>query len=210
MDQSRTMTESAFTKKDRAGVLARSMILLVVLTSAFFPSSPAESAEADKPGFSVPEDLVDAWERLQRALQDWGGQLRERFGSREARDERPMISLMLKHREQLRLSPEQVKKLEQLRDQYQRQSIRADADMRILELDIASLLDQTNIDLAKVEQKIRESEKLRADLRIARVRSVEQAKAALSAEQRKRLYEFVDPRSRSTQNPSAEKNKASP
>jgi Spy/CpxP family protein refolding chaperone len=187
----------------------KSLILIAALTLAWLPGSRAESAEPEKPGFAVPDDLVDAWERLQRALQDWGGQLRERFGSREARDERPMISLMLKHREQLRLSAEQVKKLEQLRDQYQRQSIRADADTRILELDISNLLDQTTVDLAKVEQKIREAEKLRADLRIARVRSVEQAKAVLSAEQRKRLHEFIETRSRSTQHLSAEK-KASP
>jgi Spy/CpxP family protein refolding chaperone len=189
----------------------RSLILIAALALAWLPSSGAEGAETDKPGFAVPDDLVDAWERLQRALQDWGGQLRERFGSREARDERPMISLMLKHSEQLRLSPEQVKKLEQLRDQYQRQSIRAEADTRILELDISSLLEQTNVDLPKVEQKIRELEKLRADLRIARVRSVEQAKATLTADQRKRFYELLDPRSRSNpQNPTAEKNKTSP
>jgi Spy/CpxP family protein refolding chaperone len=111
----------------------------------------------------------------------------------------------------LRLSPEQVKKLEQLRDQYQRQSIRADADTRILELDISSLLDQPSVDLAKVEQKIRELEKLRADMRIARVRSVEQGKNVLTAEQRKRFYEMLDPRPRgNAQNPSSEKTKTSP
>ena len=100
-----------------------------------------------------------------------------------------MISQMLSRKDHLRLSPEQVKKLEQLRDQYQRQSIRNDADTRILELDIAALLDQPKVDVAKVEAKIREVEKLRADLRIARVRAVEQAKAVLTAEQRDKFYE---------------------
>jgi hypothetical protein len=187
----------------------RSLLLVCVLTAGL-PISGAQAAETDKPGIAVPDDLVDAWERLQRAFQDWGGQLRERFGGREARDERPMISLILKNREQLRLSPEQVNKLEQLRDQYQRQTIRAEADTRILELDISSLLDQANVDLPKVEQKIRELEKLRADLRIARVRAVEQAKAVLTAEQRKRLYEIIDPPFRSPKNTSAEKSKPSP
>lgn len=167
----------------------------------------AKGADAEKPGFSVPEELLDAWERLQRSLQDWGGQLRERFGGRESREERPLISLMLKAKDQLRLSADQVKKLEQLRDNYQRQSIRAEADMRILELDIAALTDQPIVELAKVEQKIRELEKMRADLRIARVRTVEQAKAVLTADQRKRFFESIEPRPGGSQNPPADKEK---
>ena len=185
----------------------RSMILLIVLILVFVPSSMVQSADADKPAISVPDDLVDAWERLQRALQEWGGQLRERFSGRETREDRPIISLMLKHREHLRLSAEQVKKLEQVRDQYQRQSIRVEADTRILELDIAGLMDQPSVELPMIEQKIRELEKLRADLRIARVRSVEQAKNILTAEQRKRFYEMLEPRS---QPKSPEKDRVSP
>ena len=114
---------------------------------------------------------------------------------------------MLKAKDQLRLSADQVKKLEQLRDNYQRQSIRAEADMRILELDIAALTDQPIVELAKVEQKIRELEKMRADLRIARVRTVEQAKAVLTADQRKRFFESIEPRPGGSQNPPANKEK---
>jgi hypothetical protein len=187
----------------------RSVILLGVLGITFLSSSPVRSAESEKPAFSVPDELVDAWERLQRALHEWGGQLRERFGARDAREDRPLISLMLKYKDYLRLSSEQVKKLEQLRDNFQRQSIRVEADMRILDLDIAGLLDQPNVDVPKVEQKIRELEKLRADLRIARVRAVEQAKAVLTAEQRKKFYESLEARPRA-QNPSIEREKTSP
>jgi Spy/CpxP family protein refolding chaperone len=187
----------------------RSGILLTVLAITFLSSSPVRGAESEKPGFSVPDELVDAWERLQRALQDWGGQLRERFGARDPREDRPMISLMLKYQDYLRLSGEQVKKLEQLRDNFQRQSIRAEAAMRILDLDIAGLLDQPTVDVPKVEQKVRELEKLRADLRIARVRAVEQAKAVLTPEQRKKFYDSLEARPRS-QNPSMEKEKISP
>jgi Spy/CpxP family protein refolding chaperone len=102
--------------------------------------------------------------------------------------------MILKYRDYLSLSDEQVRKLEQLRDNFQRQSIRTEADTRILDLDIAALLDNPTVDLPKIEQKIRESEKLRADLRIARVRAVEQAKALLTAEQRKKFNESVESR----------------
>jgi Spy/CpxP family protein refolding chaperone len=111
------------------------------------------------------------------------------LGAGDAREDRPVISEILNYKEYLRLSPEQVKKLEQLRDNFQRQSIRTDADLRILELDIAALLDNPTVDVAKVEAKIREVEKLRADLRVARVRAIEQAKAVLTAEQLKKFYD---------------------
>lgn len=172
-------------------------------------------AEAEKPKLSVPEEFGEAWERLQRALHDWGGKLRERFATRDSREDRPMITLMLSYRDYLGLSAEQVKKIEQLRDHFQRQSIRSDADVRIVELDIAALLDSPTVDVAKVEAKIREAEKLRAELRIARLRVIEQAKAVLTAEQRKKFFETAELRSgrqpRSGQHPPAtEKEQLSP
>ncbi len=166
-------------------------LLIATLACAVALSAAAMGAETEKPKSAVPEELSDAWERFQRALQDWGGRLRERFGTRDSRDDRPMITLMLSYRDYLGLSPEQVKKLEQLRDNFQRQSIRNDADVRIIEVDIAALLDNPTVDVAKVEAKIREAEKLRADLRIARVRTIEQAKTVLTAEQRKKFFDNV-------------------
>ena len=188
----------------------RQRLTFTVLAFVLTLGSPVYSAEGSKP--SIPEELADAWERLQRALQDWSGQIRERFGPRDLREDRPTISLILKSKDYLRLTGEQVAKLEQLRDNYQRQSIRSEADSRIIDLDIAALLDKPNVEVPKVEQKIREVEKLRADLRIARVRAVEQAKALLTAEQRKKFYETLEPRPpRTGQNPSStEREQASP
>jgi hypothetical protein len=171
----------------------RKLILTCALAMGVFFSPPAHSGESEKSRPLIPEELADAWERLQRALQDWSGQMRERFGARGAREDRPIVSLILHHKDDLRLTGEQVTKLEQLRDSYQRLSIRTEADTRIIELDVVTLLDKPNVDLAKVEHKIREVEKLRADLRIARVRAVEQAKAVLTAEQRKKFYESLEP-----------------
>ncbi len=47
------------------------------------------------------------------------------------------------------------------------------------------------MDLAKAEAKIREVAQLRADLRIARLRAIEQGKAVLTAEQRTRLQTML-------------------
>jgi Spy/CpxP family protein refolding chaperone len=114
----------------------------------------------------------------------------------------------LNNREALGLSADQVRRLEQLRDGFQRQSIRNDADLRIVELDIAALLENDPVDLAKLEAKMREGEKLRTDLRLARIRAIEQARGLLNAEQKKKFLELnpqpLPPRApRFGQNPSA-------
>jgi len=170
-------------------------------------AAPGLGAGAEKFKQSVPDELGDAWERLQQVLQDWGSRVKERFGGRDSPESRPAISQMLSYREYLGLSPEQVKKLEQLRDNFQRQSIRSEADTRIVELDIAQLLDGPNVDMNRVEAKVREAEKSRADLRIARLRAIEQAKAVLNAEQRKKFREAIEERPgrppRAGQNPPA-------
>ncbi|HEX9786470.1 MAG TPA: periplasmic heavy metal sensor [Candidatus Binatia bacterium] len=170
------------------------LFLAGALAWALALSPPVYGGETERPRLAIPDELADAWERLQRALKDWGGQLRERFGSRDSREDRPVITQILSYKDYLGLSPEQVKKLEQLRDNFQRQSIRNEADTRVLDLDVAALLDAPAVDVAKVEAKIREAEKLRADLRIARVRAIEQAKVVLTAEQRKKFYDSVDSR----------------
>jgi Spy/CpxP family protein refolding chaperone len=185
----------------------RKFILLGSLAGFLMIAAPAISSEPTQPRAPLPEELGDAWERLQRAVQDWSGRLRDRLGTRPSREDRPTLTQILTNKEMLGLSADQVRKLEQLRDNFQRQSIRTDADSRIIELDIAALLDNDPVELAKVEQKIREAEKLRADLRIARIRIVEQAKALLNPEQKKKFQEIEPPRSprlsRSGQNPSA-------
>jgi hypothetical protein len=190
-------------------------LIVATLACGIALSVSAMGADAEKPKSSVPEDLTETWERFQRVLQDWGGRIRERFGTRDSREDRPMITLMLSYRDYLGLSAEQIKKLEQLRDSFQRQSIRNDADLRVIELDIAALVDNPTVDVPKIEAKIREAEKLRAELRIARIRVIEQAKAVLTAEQRKKFHDTVEARSgrppRSGQNPSAtEKEQPSP
>jgi Spy/CpxP family protein refolding chaperone len=105
--------------------------------------------------------------------------------------ERPLITIMLHHRSELGLSPEQVGRLETLRGDFTREAIRRDADIRIAELDLAALLEQDPLDFPKVETKVRELAQLRADLRIARLRTIEQGKAVLTPEQRTRLQTML-------------------
>jgi Spy/CpxP family protein refolding chaperone len=106
--------------------------------------------------------------------------------------ERPLITMMLHHRTDLGLSDEQVRRLEQLRGDFTRETIRREADLRIAEMDLAQLLAREPLDLPQAEAKIRETAQLRTDLRIARLKTIEQGKAVLTAEQRGKLASLLD------------------
>ncbi len=184
----------------------RKWLCLGSLACCLLVTVPALSAEKERSLPSLPEELVDAWERFQRVLHEWGGRMWEGLGRPSARESQPAISQMLSQKEALGLSAEQVRKLEQLRDGFERQSIRNDADVRIIELDIAALLENDPVDLTQLEAKMRASEKLRTDLRVARIHAIEQARGLLNAEQKKK-FQALSPRPwapRVGQNPSAQ------
>jgi len=105
--------------------------------------------------------------------------------------ERPLISIMLHHRTEIGLTPDQVTKLESLRDAFAHEAIRRDADIRIAELDLQGLLAAEPVDMAKVEAKVRQLAQLRADLRVARLKTIEQGKAILTPEQKTRLQSVL-------------------
>lgn len=110
---------------------------------------------------------------------------------------RPLISLMLHHRTEHELSPTQIENLERLRGDFMREAIRRGADLKIAGLDLMGLLrpDPADparaVDTAKAEGKIREIEKMRGDLRITRIRTLEAGKALLTPEQRTKLASLM-------------------
>jgi hypothetical protein len=105
--------------------------------------------------------------------------------------ERPLISLMLRHRDGLGLSRQQVQDLEALRDGYERNAIRYQADIRITEIDLQTLLKADDVDLEQVKVKLQEMEQLKTEMRLARIRAIEQGKGLLSSEQREKFRTLV-------------------
>jgi Spy/CpxP family protein refolding chaperone len=136
-------------------------------------------------------DVVDQFRslgaQLERHLRWPGDAASPDRGAGAGQAERPLISLMLDHRTELGLTPEQVSRLETLRNTFAKESIKRDADIRVGEMDLAALLEQDPLEMPKVEAKIQELAKLRADLRVARLRTLEQGKAVLTPEQRTKL-----------------------
>jgi Spy/CpxP family protein refolding chaperone len=78
-----------------------------------------------------------------------------------------------------------------LRNDFEKESIRKEAEIRVAKMDLDDLLAAQPVDMTKVEAKVREIEKLRADLRFARIRTVAKGKEQLTADQRKRLEELL-------------------
>lgn len=172
--------------------MKRKIILVLVagfLLLGFLPTRPVHAASASSPQ----QEFSEAWDEIGRSLRDWAGRARDyfTFSVRGSSAERPLISLMLRHREKLGLSADQVRNLEQLRNDFEKESIRNDADVRVAEMDLKTLLEAQNVDMVKVEAKVREIERLRADLRIARIRAIEKGKQLLTADQRKKFQELL-------------------
>ena len=105
--------------------------------------------------------------------------------------ERPLITMMLRNRHQLGLSSEQVRDLEDLRDGYQREAIRYEADIRFAEVELQSFLKADAVDLEQVKVKLQEIEHVKTELRLARIRAIEQGKALLSSEQHEKLQSLL-------------------
>ncbi len=104
---------------------------------------------------------------------------------------RPLITFMLRRRDELGLSTGQAQTLERLRTDFQREAIRRVADLRVAEIDVGTLLNADPVDLGQVEAKLREIERMRTDFTLARIRTIEQGKAQLTPEQRTKLQALL-------------------
>jgi Spy/CpxP family protein refolding chaperone len=119
------------------------------------------------------------------------GSMRGMMGDHAA--ERPLITLAIENKEVLGLTSDQVRGLESLRSEFQKEAIRRSADLEVAETELAELLRADSVDLAKVGVKLRQVEGLRTDLRLARIKTLEKGKALLTPEQRKKL-DSIGPR----------------
>jgi len=167
-------------------------ILAALFLALLVPAaSSMAGSDTPLPRSVLHEELTQAWDELAGRLHGLGSRWREHFIQRETGSDRPLITFMLRHRGELELSQEQIRTLERLRNDFQREAIRREADLRIAETDLTNLLDAEAVELGQVEAKVREIERLRADLRLARIRTIEEGKAQLSSEQRKKLQALL-------------------
>ena len=118
---------------------------------------------------------------------EMGPDMQKGWGRRSLSHEAPLISIALEHGQELGLSPEQEKKLRDLRTDFAKESIRRTAEIRVGEIELESLLEQSQWDLAKIEPKVKQIAGLQADLRLARIKTLEAGRMVLTPEQLEKL-----------------------
>ena len=99
----------------------------------------------------------------------------------------------LDHLEHIQLSAEQQKKLNQIKESALLEKATADRNVEEAEQQLWKLTAADQPDLAQIEAKVREIEKLRADQRLALIRPVMEAAKALTEEQSKILVGTAEP-----------------
>lgn len=107
--------------------------------------------------------------------------------------EAPWISLALAHAGDLSLTPDQVKALTALRDDFQSEAARRVQEIRDLEAALARLYEEKSVDLTAVEGKIKEVAARQGELRVARVKTLQKGLALLTEEQRQKLFAPAPP-----------------
>lgn len=100
------------------------------------------------------------------------------------------ITLMLKLKDKLGLTQEQVGKLESLRSTYQEKATKNIKELSSLEVELNRLLTQEPLDLSRIEAKIKGIEALRSEMMLSRIKTIEEGKATLTLDQRKKLQEL--------------------
>ena len=101
--------------------------------------------------------------------------------------ERPLISIILEHREGLNLTAEQEQKLRAIRADYEKDALRQGAEVRVAEVDLRESLAGEAPDLGKVEGEVKKIAAMQGELRFRRIRALEAGKAVLAKEQRQQL-----------------------
>ncbi len=101
--------------------------------------------------------------------------------------EGPLISMMLHWKEQLALTADQERSLRELRANYEKEAIKRTSEIDVAELELKGLMEQEKVDLVRVEAQVKKIALLRADLRVARIKTIEAGKTALTPEQRGKL-----------------------
>ena len=99
----------------------------------------------------------------------------------------PLISIALKHQTELNLTADQVSTFENIRTQYQNQTTPIVEQLRSVESEIRSLVQQSPANLVQIKLDIEQAEKLRSELRYLRIEALENGKSALTAAQQDQL-----------------------
>jgi Spy/CpxP family protein refolding chaperone len=117
------------------------------------------------------------------------------WGHGRGAHEGPLISTMLYWKDQLALTGEQERSLRELRGNFEKEAIKRASEIDVAELELKEVLEQEKVDLVKVEASVKKVALLGAELRLARIKTIEAGKAVLTPDQQQKFERLGhDPR----------------
>ncbi len=168
-------------------------VMAAVLSLGLAGASWAANGESSREAAPNFPQMIEQMEKMMEGVHFMGPRHRGRRGMRGPMpySARPLVSIALRNHEELKLTDDQVKRLKDIRDAFSKKSVKERAEMKTRRIDLKRALDAEKIDLAGVEKKIREISTMRADLRIARLKAIQEGRSVLNAEQQKQLSKIA-------------------
>jgi Spy/CpxP family protein refolding chaperone len=181
------------------GIIASGLSIAIGLAAATVPAAANQSERSGASPGSMPGMTQGPAAEMMRGMPMMMHGMSTNARNDGAGLERPLLTLALKNRTELGLSAEQEKSLQDLVDRFGKEADRSRSELRNAERGLASLLRNEPVDLSQVDTRVRAIEKLRADLRIARIQTIVDGLAALTPEQRAKLGALATAREHSGQ-----------
>ena len=91
----------------------------------------------------------------------------------------------------LNLDEQQKKMIHEIKSRIMKETIRKMADIRIARIEVKDLLIQDPMDMKAVEAKVRQLGALRTEMHLSHIKALEDIKATLNPEQRKKFGEMM-------------------
>jgi Spy/CpxP family protein refolding chaperone len=113
------------------------------------------------------------------------------MGFPQASADRPLITFILEHKQELGLTTDQVGSLEAIRSDFQQEAAQRVGEIEAGEAELEGLVKQAPVDLKKVEATLRKIEAQRAALRLDRIKAIDRGRALLSTEQENKLQALL-------------------
>src|SRR4030065_647690 len=104
------------------------------------------------------------------------------------------VTLMLQNADKLKLSDEQIKKLDNIKRKYSKDIIKQDAEMKIAEIDLGALLKESEINLSEVKEALKKVENIKTQIRYLKIMAFVEARKILTDEQKNSLKKLMEMR----------------
>lgn len=99
---------------------------------------------------------------------------------------------MSQHLIALDLDDRQKTLISEIKSKMMKETIRRNADIRIVLIDLRELLSKDPVDMKTVEAKVKQLEMMRTEMHLSHIKAMEDIKTKLTPEQRKKFREMIE------------------